>query len=130
MKQTFASLMTLWALVAAPNLCRAGVLVACCQHAPERDMAATAAVGCCDEGEPKNLPENRDCGSCANVCDTIAKPPDGGDQPGMELPVALVVNVVFVRIEPWSPQGATSHIDLPVSGVDLPFPPSDVPLLI
>ena len=129
MKQTFASLMTLWALVAAPNLCRAGVLVACCQHAPERDIAPTAAVGCCDEGEPKNLPENRNCGSCAGVCDTIAKPPDGGDQPDMEQPTAVVVNVIYVCVEPLM-QGTASRVDLTVSGVRLPFPPSDVPLLI
>ena len=130
MKQTFGSLITLWALAAAPTLCRAGILVACCQHAGELKVPQIASDGCCDEGEPANVPQNRECGSCVIVCDTISKPPDGGYQAGMELPAALVVNVVCVRVEPWTPRGTTSGVDFPVSGVDLPFPPSDVPLLI
>ncbi len=130
MKQTFASMITLWALVGAPNLCRAGVLVGCCQHAPERDMAPVAAVGWCNEGEPKNLPENRECGSCANVCNTIAKPPDGGDQAAMEFPAAAIVSVVSVSVETLALRDPAPRIDLSVSRIDLPFPPSDVPLLI
>ena len=129
MKQTLASLMAFWALVAAPNLCRAGVLVACCDHAPKREASQEVSDGCCDEGESANLPQNRDCGSCVIVCDTIAKPPDGGQQAGMELPAAVADMVCFC-IEPSDLQAPAFRAALPVSGIDLPFPHSDIPLLI
>ena len=93
-------------------------------------MSPVVADDCCDEHEPADLPGERDCDACVNVCNTIAKPLDSGDQASAQMPEAALVIIGGVSTEPLTLHPAAFCFDRAVSGMDLPFPPSDVPLLI
>jgi hypothetical protein len=129
MKHTAANLLALWALAVAPNLCRAGVWVVCCPPGREHPMTDAPSDGCCDEGRHGNSPTGRECSSCVNVCAAIAKPPEGGDHASGEVPPTAVLDIVDVDAEP--PTRCLFCSDQPFdSRLNLPFRPSDVPLLI
>lgn len=124
---------TVWSLIAAPALCRAGALTGCCTH----DDAPISPPACCDDDNrapsdesPGQAPAQRECGSCADVCRGITKlsearcltdlvehvQPWGGDA-GLACPTVSIA-VVYV-----------SH-DCVLIGLCLPYPASDLPLRI
>lgn len=122
----------LWSLIAAPALCRAGALTACCTH----DEAPIAPTACCggDDGAPSEspgpAPAPRECDSCAEVCRGIAKPDE-----------ARGLTVLVQQVQPWGgdagPECLTESIavvhvshDCVLIGLCLPYPASDLPLRI
>lgn len=77
----------IWSFIAAPALCRAGALTACCAQ----DDAAAATPACCsgDEQTPCEAPATpneppRECGACADVCKGIVKPDELRRLPGFD----------------------------------------------
>jgi hypothetical protein len=68
---------TVWSLITAPALCRAGALTVCCTH---REAPITPPACCGGHGDapsdeaPCPMPSERECGSCAEVCNGVAKP--------------------------------------------------------
>ncbi|OQZ07129.1 MAG: hypothetical protein B6D36_01445 [Planctomycetes bacterium UTPLA1] len=122
-------------LVGPPALCKAGVLVACCDH--ESLRAGTdepLQTACCTEVEdgcntdttvPDSTP--RKCEACAGICAGAVKPSDESKAAALDAQPAILVVIVinsmaYPRIRP------DSLHSLP--GPRLPFPVSDVPLLI
>ncbi len=119
-----------WSFVAAPALCRAGTLTACCAHED------SAPVACCqshatppagpplDSGDP-----TRECGSCADVCKGVAKPDEARHVPGLD-----------THAQPWDAAAADSGaiagaaVSKALPGLNasprLPFPASGLPLRI
>jgi hypothetical protein len=77
MMSRFVLIWTVWSLVAAPALCRAGVLAACCTHGEPANAEQTccASAACAPADLPADsAPQPRDCESCAEVCKAAAKP--------------------------------------------------------
>jgi hypothetical protein len=124
MKPGLASLVTLWALVAAPNLCRAGLLVACCHEAGEARPTVTDDC-CAPQGSPA-LPVDRECDSCVGVCDTVAKPPDGADDAQPVVTMAVDIGAATTPYNAAFARASRGRAPQP----RIPFPPSDVPLRI
>ena len=129
-------LLMVWLLVGPPALCRAGVLVECCDHESTETANSSASVSspCCgdadangDSERPTSDPMPRKCGTCAGVCATVVKPPDDF---GSDTFVALLVLPLEVVSEaPFAP-GASDHVSSLCRIPSLPYPPSDLPLLI
>ena len=109
-RQTAAVLLTIWALVAMPGFCTAGIL----EHTCECDEAS-----CCeDEASP-----------CSDPCDMLVAGPGERDNDN-GIP-ALVADGAFLSGDS---QDLTIHSTACAPQVpppkDLPYPPSDRPLLI
>lgn len=76
-----------WSFVAAPALCRAGALTACCTH----EDGLPVASACCESHKtppsdppPESGDPPRECGSCADVCKGVAKPDEARNLPGLD----------------------------------------------
>lgn len=126
-------IVAVWSFVAAPALCRAGVLTTCCTHG---DVPIASPV-CCDghgnapsDGPPGHEPTERECGSCADVCNGIAKLAEERSLPNMA-----------DHEQPWNsattPEPLMESIaagcmafDCVLRGPCLPYPASDLPLRI
>ena len=109
-KQTAAVLLTIWALVAMPALCASGVL----EHACECDEAS-----CCED----------EASHCSDPCDMLVAGPGGrGDDDGVP---SLVADGTFLSGNagdlPLESRACVPHVPPPQN---LPYPPSDRPLLI
>ena len=135
MSKLAVKMLMMWLLVGPPALCRAGVLIECCDHEPLRDLriVATTEPPCCDNENPtssEDLPDSesgsRTCGACAGVCATVAKPSDGLDVTTLA-DVALPIPGV---IAPTRAHHASQILAGSPLSPYLPFPPSDLPLLI
>jgi hypothetical protein len=134
------TIVAVWATCIAPQLCRIGVLTACCadvlhrQPASERDEAW--ARGCCDHEcqQPEGgsgTPDNRDCGTCENFCGAVVKPADAGGATSQLHGQSLACLPATSCRNNGPVEGLTEHAlqalaDLPCR----PRPPSDFPLLI
>ncbi len=133
MSRVVVNSLMVWLLVAPPVLCRAGVLVECCDDGPaevatvatDSPCCGDAAAGCGD-GESAPQPGPRKCGSCATICSSPAKPADEANVPTL---VAAAAPLLHARSE--SPSAAhNQNPDRSRSRGELPFPPTDIPLLI
>lgn len=133
MLDKLATLTALWALMVAPNLCRAGLLTACCFPSDRPTQARASGDDCCNHTEPQSAPtpkpEPRKCDSCAQVCDATVKTPDDSGR---------LSSCLFISADHEAPS-----TEIPILGewtrsvaagvvfeTDLPFPRSDIPLLI
>lgn len=128
-------MLMMWLLVGPPALCRAGVLIECCDHEPLGDLRIVEATKppCCDNENPtgnEDRPDpesgSRKCGTCAGVCATVAKPSDGLDVTTL----ADVVLPIPSAIASTRPHHASQTLAGSPQSASLPFPPSDLPLLI
>ena len=136
-----ALLVAVWGLVGMPALCRAGVLVECCvptHHADEDPDGCPDECpnGCPDEFPGKcpddtDSPDERDCSSCADICNSISLPTG---RPGCE-----DAEITLVPVVPTTEAPASGLLSVPYASPDvlsrwphenLPFPISDRPLLI
>lgn len=122
-----------WSFIAAPALCRAGALAACCTH----DDAPASPVPCCqshetvpagspaDSGEPR-----RECGSCADVCKGVAKPDESRFLSTLDMhsqwwhTVTAQCGVIASNV------AALSTLHGLIDSPRLPFPASGLPLRI
>ncbi len=136
MARSAVNLVMMWLLLGPPVLCRAGVLVECCDHesteSPEPD--AVVESSCCggvdaggDSGQPAPKPIPRKCGACSGVCATVVKPSD--DSTANSLVNLLVLHAYVVSETPLAP-GTILHVSFSCRGPSPPYPPSDLPLLI
>jgi len=136
-----ALLVTHWALIAVPALCRAGLLVDCCAavDTQKRDSAACPS-GCpnrCSTDEPspspvdQQRPEGRDCSACAEACNSVAVVADRTG--GADLPTDLMPTAWADLVRDDGPAPAL-HVRARVpdhqTRIALPFPISDRPLLL
>ena len=136
-----ALLATIWGLVGMPALCRAGVLVDCCvltHHAGEesRGCPDECPSGCPDES-PDKCPDDtessdeRDCSSCADICNSVCLPTGKQGSADMEITLAPVVATTgalaggLPSVRYASPDAFTQR-----PRENLPFPTSDRPLLL
>lgn len=122
-------------LVGPPALCKAGVLVACCDHESLRagnDEPLESA--CCPDAEddcnadttvPDSTP--RKCEACAGICAGAVKPSDESKAAAIDAQTASVVAFV---INSMACPGIRSDSLRSLPDPRLPFPVSDVPLLI
>lgn len=127
-------LVMVWLLLGPPALCRAGVLVQCCDHESEGtpDPSDSVASPCCadegsDSGSSDSAPDStpRRCGTCAGVCASVAKPTDDSNSTTLAAFLVPPTNVVTVAaITRVTNMSRLSWL------TSLPFPPSDLPLLI
>ena len=78
--RVFLLLTAFWGLVLMPSLCTAGLLRECCAQTPGSlpgpgdTCVSRAAQGCSDDcpDRPSNqVPQRRDCGPCADVCNAM-----------------------------------------------------------
>lgn len=133
MVEKLATFASLWALIVAPSLCRAGLLTACCF--PSDRLAETQASSdeCCKHTEPGNAPapkpEPRTCDSCAHVCDATVKAPDDSGKLNC-YQLMFVSHVALPAESPTLDTWALSAASSVVFETNLPFPRSDIPLLI
>lgn len=122
-----------WSFVAAPALCRAGALTACCTHSD----APIAPPACCDghsdapsDGPPGPVPAERGCGSCADVCKGIAKPAEERSFPN-----------IGDHVQPWDRAATAKLLTASIAAgraardcvpivLALPYAASDLPLRI
>ncbi len=133
MVDKLATIAALWALIVAPSLCRAGLLTACCFPGERPTEMQASGDECCKHTEPLSTPapspEPRRCDSCAHICDaTVKAPDDSGRFDGCQL-----ITVSYEALPAQSPTlgtWASSAASVAVLDTNLPFPPSDVPLLI
>lgn len=127
-------LLMVWLIVGPPALCRAGVLVECCEHETAQPVPAVSASPCCggcDSGETPEPatpePAPRECGTCAGVCAVAAKPAD-------ELPPVTFLVIVIDRVrfshDPAHPARSGRSFSRDVCASAHPYPSSDLPLLI
>lgn len=124
-----------WSLMGAPMLCRAGVLVRCC--APSiKDQGPVENTdcenGCCSRpnGEaPVQDGDERECDSCVALCKAVAKPIDDDPLPGR---AGLATPTIVPSLDTAAPSILmwALAIDRPPDKLRLPFPSSDIPLLI
>ena len=128
--------MAVFLQVGPPVLCRAGVLVECCDHEPRKLSlpAATEPSLCCGDGDvggdpqqPSTDPVQRKCGTCAGVCTTVIKPSD--DSQAMNFVVLSLLPAQIVS-EASLATGAMYPSSHAARTPILPYPPSDLPLLI
>jgi hypothetical protein len=134
MSRFILTLTMAWSVVAAPTLCRAGVLVSCCDHDVDPATAnatadCTPTDGCCPNPEPVNAPADRGCSACVSACQAVAKPSD-------ELNPTFDLHAITVAVDSASSPMADAAFAGFTWSVDrsdppgLPFPRSDIPLLI
>src|SRR5688572_18367344 len=131
MADKLACVTAIWALLVAPGLCRFGLLQACCVPVPSHDEAAAATDDCCkkEHAPAPEKPKPRDCGSCAHVCDAAVQ------APADDHPIDLAQALLFPAVHDTAAQTPLSPYVLGLDGavvskVELPFPQSDLPLLI
>lgn len=133
MAEKLVCFFTLWSLIVAPNLCRAGLLTSCCTPGKSVQEVSVASDGCCGEKHtPVDSPsksEPRECDSCAQVCDVVVKAPE--DAPKLDCCQTLVV---FYEVPQTASEAPAVRFLLSdpekADESNLPFPRSDVPLLI
>jgi hypothetical protein len=135
MSRTLLTVVAVWSLVASPGLCRGGWLTACCEH--ETTIGFSAGEGGCEDPDcrcpvkeqPKEPTNGRHCAPCAAVCAGLFKPGDDtsvmidGGMPAQAIVPAyadLIRHASARRVLESSPGGRQR----------LPFPRSDIPLLI
>ena len=141
MLRAFLTVTAVWSLVASPVLCRGGWLRACCEHETTMGDSADAGramsrggcedpdCGCPVEERPKEPVDDRECAPCAAVCAGLFKP---GDDTSVILDgseAALATGTVHDDLI----QQASVRWMLAFSHTGrqrLPFPRSDIPLLI
>lgn len=132
MTEKLACFVAIWALVAAPALCRAGVLKACCAPGQPAQKTKVVEDDCCKKnssGSPAEESEPRECDTCVHVCDATASAPQlDGKLPCCEfLPVdhvASSLSNMALPIQPFLLEITTRF------GGNLPIPLSALPLLI
>lgn len=126
-------------LVGPPALCRAGVLVACCDRDPVHESDRSQSANCCpgddecrlqspcDEAPSEPTSDHRTCDRCAGVCAGVARLSDdiSADLPCDFLPL---MSLGMSDLTSASKPLVTHPILLQVPRI--PFPASDVPLLI
>lgn len=131
----------IWALVGAPSLCQAGVLVECCVPAHHADEESHGCPDDCPNKCPDRSPEQtpvdtdtsneRDCSTCADVCKSMSLAPvkiAGEDLANTSGPVVATTAALT--------DGCPSSLDASLDESKrqprqkLPFPTSDLPLLI
>jgi len=136
MTQATVRLLMVWLLVGPSALCRAGVLVECCDHesAETADSFATVESSCCkdgnagiDSGQPAPDPAPRKCGACASVCTSAAKPSDDSNSTALMVLLVLPAHVVS---EAQIVLKTSRHVFRSCRQPNLPYPHSDLPLLI
>ncbi|MGD2110340.1 MAG: hypothetical protein PVI86_13245 [Phycisphaerae bacterium] len=136
MSQTVVKQMMMLLLVGPPVLCRAGVLVECCEHEQAEPAADATRSSCCDcdedhgsntGGRPPAREAPRKCGGCVAVCFGVTKP---SDDSASAILVGWALLHLCVASESPLPQQTIRHCDGPRHLQNLPFPPSDIPLLV
>lgn len=128
---TFASL---WAVIAAPSLCRVGFLTACCFPGEAAKEAPISREDCCERSEDQPLrqqsPDPRNCDSCPHLCDANFKAPEDPVHFGdFQLLTATFESSTLLSGAPFARRAFLRHPQDAFTR-DLPFPLSDVPLLI
>lgn len=113
-------------LLAAPALCHAGALPCCCEPAGEDPCAAVEAGeradSCC-------APCEDECASCAGVCDAKSTSATRSDLADDE-PAMPAITCITSDQRPGLLRSASSCEAVVHQRLHLPFPVSDVPLLI
>lgn len=128
-------LLMAWLLVGSPVLCKAGVLVACCDHQSVLTSDYwSSESSCCNDAEngfngepcaPDSPP--RECGACAGVCGGAVKPSDESKAASLPAQSVCAVAIGIVPTISLNPRPFSFHsLRVP----RLPFPRSDLPLLI
>jgi len=127
-------LLMVWLMAGPPALCRAGVLDECCDQRSADWPAATVESGCCADGDggcgadqraPEPIP--RKCGTCAGVCTSLVKPSE--DSNTVSLAEAAFIPV-HIDPEPLIAEHTSRIFLRSCRQPALPYPHSDVPLLI
>ncbi len=136
MSGTMVKSLTIWLLVGPPLLCRGGVLVDCCDHPPVESPPAVMMPSCCDSSSccptsdqsapPQEEQSPRKCRDCTAICASKAKVSD-------DITLVDFADVVVAALGVDSQLGTPSLAVFPKRAEvprRLPFPASDVPLLI
>ena len=125
-------------LVGPPALCKAGVLTSCCERGSHEVTSCADDSPCCDgydwiadkgndQGSPGQDSKHRSCGQCADVC---AGPAKTCDEARVESPFQLILHfsdyLEFASSGSFFKYSRANPSQMP----KLPFPASDVPLLI
>ena len=137
MMRGLLKLAMVWLLVAPPALCRAGVLADCCEDQQTETSTAAVKHPCCrestggckeEQSSPHRVPDPapKSCGTCAAVCSSPAKP---AEEPILPTPAAVLLTSLSVASE-LLPTQASHDSACSCNQRKLPFPSSDVPLLI
>ena len=134
MARVLVNLSMVWFLAGPPALCRGGMLVQCCEHEPAESSAVASRSSCCDkdhsggtERQPTSPQAPRKCGNCVTVCFGVTKPSDDSIDPIL---VGWAFLPLFVGQDSTPPRCTIRNFERPMFPHKLPFPPSDVPLLI
>jgi len=133
MTQKLVSIVSLWALIVAPGLCRAGLLTACCTPNERAVESQATADNCCRRTESRPTqapaPEPRRCESCVCRYDATVKAPDASGKSGCSFFVPVDCEATPTGILTLGPFAlrTSSTAAFPAN---LPFPRSDIPLLI
>ena len=133
MSRKSINLLMVWLLVGSPPLCRAGVFVDCCAHEPKKTGSESIAKPTCcevaghdtDSAVPDSDELPRNCASCAGVCKHVAKPSD--DSSKLQL-TPLHFSVFELVVAPAYSVGYALACSCLLPA--MPFPASDLPLLI
>ncbi len=142
--QRVARLLMIFLIAGPPTLCRAGLLVRCCESAPDSQLADEASSSCCESGcrngeqSSKRQVKSKDskrherevprkCSDCAAVCAGAFKPSDALPSLTPTSPAMSECVVVFDAIETQLVWGADN---LPHWRLSIPYPASDLPLRI
>jgi len=134
MRRILLILATTWSVAGAPAFCRAGVWVECCRHeadpaAPRERAEYLPTDDCCPVREPAQKPLERRCASCVFACGGVAKLTDDVSTTDWAHPIAVSIDLAAWVMNDAGPAGCFWVADRSdPSG--LPFPRSDIPLLI
>ena len=134
-------LVAIWGLVGLPSLCRAGVLVECCVPAHHTEKESPRCPDGCPNKCPNESPDKgpdstgssgeRDCSSCVGVCNWMSLAPQKLAAEDFETTSTPVV-ATTLALTGGFPSGPSGSPDVfkPRPRGNLPFPTSDLPLLI
>jgi len=126
-------------LAAVPTLCRAEILSGCCNSSRsysycedgiEGSVAPCADDDCGEHADPCRSTPLKECGACAGVCVGVVKPVDHGEATTLVAQVSWLISD-FATMADFSPQSSLDCLqDSCAERFHLPFPTSDIPLLI
>ncbi len=142
--QVIARLLMIFLIAGPPALCRAGLLVRCCESPEAEVVAEEAPSSCCKSGcgtgkqaakpqaesnESKRPASEspRKCSDCAAVCAGVFKP---SETPPSLTPTSPAMYERIGDLDTVEPQPVLSFDDLAFGWLSIPYPASDLPLQI
>lgn len=131
LRQNVAVIVASWALLALPLICTGGYLTHACECVVETEAdCCTDACGC-GEGADESCNHETECGQDPCGADVITRHDDASTAMSQALAQSVVL-VATVQAETLglSPDATVSPPRRHAAGKQLPFPESDLPLLI